>query len=138
MQAAGAKTPGVPMAHCNLFGSLLAAFRLRSSEPDDAASDAGGFSHGTASPLAGPLVNVEGTPMLNGTVAVMGKPYGDAGSMFSGTDIGGISTTARTAPTGERRRAAAAALSHAPCPVALGDLDASRYCRRSCLRAAMA
>jgi hypothetical protein len=78
------------MTHCTLFGRLLAAFRLGSSESDTAASDAGGFSHGTALPLAGPMVNVDGTPMLNDAVDVMGKPYGDAGSLFTGTDSGGM------------------------------------------------
>ena len=79
------------MPNCTFFGHLLAAFRLRTSEPDTAAAaaDAGGFSPGTASPF-GPQVNVDGTPMLNDAVDVMGKAYGDAGSLFSGTDSGGM------------------------------------------------
>ena len=77
------------MTHSTLFDRLLAAVRLRPSEPGAAASDAGGFSPGTASPF-GPQVNVDGTPMLNDAVDVMGKPYGDAGSLFSGTDSGGM------------------------------------------------
>lgn len=77
------------MPNCTFFGHLLAVFRLRPSEPDAAASDAGGFSPGNASPF-GPQVNVDGTPMLNDAVDVMGKPYGDAGSLFSGTDSGGM------------------------------------------------
>lgn len=31
----------------------------------------------------GPLVNVDGTPMLNDCVDVAGKPYGDSGSTFN-------------------------------------------------------
>lgn len=77
------------MPNCTFFGHLLAALRLRPSESDAAASDAGGSSPGTASPF-GPQVNVDGTPMLNDAVDVMGKPYGDAGSLFSGTDSGGM------------------------------------------------
>ena len=76
------------MPNFTFFGHLLAALRRRPSESDAAASDAGGFSPGTASPF-GPQVNVDGTPMLNDAVDVMGKPYGDAGSLFSGTDSGG-------------------------------------------------
>lgn len=78
------------MPNCTFFGHLLAAFRLRPQEPDTAAADAGGFSPGTASPCAGPQVNVDGTPMLNDAVDVMGKPYGDAGSLFRCTDSGGL------------------------------------------------
>lgn len=34
---------------------------------------------GPQEPNAGPLVNVDGTPMLDCTVDVLGKPYGDVG-----------------------------------------------------------
>ena len=35
-------------------------------------------------------VNVDGTPMLDSTVDVLGKPYGDVGSTFTGsTDMFG-------------------------------------------------
>jgi hypothetical protein len=43
-----------------------------------------GTEHFSAtSPPAGPLLNVDGTPMLNDAVDVMGKVYGDSGSAFS-------------------------------------------------------
>lgn len=33
----------------------------------------------------GPLVNVDGTPMLDSTIDVLGKMYGDSGSSFTGS-----------------------------------------------------
>lgn len=75
------------MPNCTFFVHLLGALRLRLSEPDAvaAAANAGGFHHVTASDLAGTQVSVDGTPMLNDALDVLGNPYGDAGSLFSGT-----------------------------------------------------
>lgn len=67
--------PGVAMPNCTFFGHLLAALRLRPSVPDaGAGADAGGCPHGTASALVGPQVNIDGTPMLNDALDVLGKP----------------------------------------------------------------
>lgn len=59
-----------------IFSSLWQEF-ANPQEPSAGAS----LPEGVSSPFqpAGPLVNVDGTPMLDGTVDVLGKPYGDVG-----------------------------------------------------------
>lgn len=43
----------------------------------------GGPSADTLFQAGGPLVNVDGTPMLDDAVDVLGKMYGDSGSSFT-------------------------------------------------------
>jgi len=49
--------------------------------------EAGADAHAFTPPTMGPSVNVDGTPMLNDAVDVMGKAYGDAGT-FGGDTAG--------------------------------------------------
>ncbi len=60
----------------SLFSSLLQEF----ASPQESSTGTS-LPEGVSSPFqpAGPLVNVDGTPMLDGTVDVLGKPYGDVG-----------------------------------------------------------
>lgn len=68
----------------NIFGSALPG------QPDQLPTD---YDH---SLVSGPLVNVDGTPMLTDAFDVVGKPYGDTGSSLSDSHVmfdAGISTS---------------------------------------------
>lgn len=72
------------MRNSPFFSSLLAYLWQRLSGQDEQPA-AGVVALGGTDTLlrfAGPAVNVDGTPMLDGVVDVMGKLYGDNGSAF--------------------------------------------------------
>lgn len=73
------------MRNWSFFSGLWSAIFPRSSAIEG--FDAGADGHASTLPMMGPSVNVDGTPMLNDAVDVMGKAYGDAGT-FGGSTPG--------------------------------------------------
>lgn len=69
------------MHNRSFFSGLWSAIFQCPPALDGLDTGAGHFS--ATPPSAGPLVNVDGTPMLNDAVDVMGKVHGDPGSAFS-------------------------------------------------------
>lgn len=78
------------MRNCSFFSVLLAAFRLCPAAPDERPAEAVSAADSAMPLQTGPLVNVDGTPMFNDALDVLGKLYGDVGASFSAHDSGGL------------------------------------------------
>lgn len=66
------------------LGGLFSSLWQESASPQEPSAGTSLPEDGSSPlQLGGPLFNVDSTPMLNGSVDVLGKPYGDGGASLT-------------------------------------------------------